>query len=221
MDEPLSSLFVHVFEPYASAADRKADPRRVVRVEKLELLDEDDESAAVRIHKADGTADVWLVRLTPPTEGYNATLPLAQPEIAPVETADGAFRLEGHVGGVVEGAGGSKTHILVGGTGSLHVDRATPAPGARVFEGFVTGMVQEGYDFYLLTSSSLPTEGLEGEWILVSMGQYAHSSTEHETIAYQKVRKTIRCDESTQWFYRYKTTCAPSSRSSPSKRLMA
>ena len=51
----------------------------------------------MRVVRHDGREDVILVRLTPPTEGFEASLPLAQPLLAPVRTLDGRYEMRGHI----------------------------------------------------------------------------------------------------------------------------
>lgn len=76
---------------------------------------------------------MWLVRLTPPdTELVTPTLPLAQPVMLPVVTADGAYTLNGHVG-MISQAVDSEIKATVGATTSAatHIDGSTADGGVR------------------------------------------------------------------------------------------
>ena len=119
-------------------------------VERLPLETEDDESAAIKVTRNDGRVDVWLVRLTPPVEGAgNAQLPLAQPVLAPVVTADGQYRLDGHLGFISQGLD-SEIQVTVGPTAGHHIDQTASAGSIRsdagdgVWEGMVTNVIREG-----------------------------------------------------------------------------
>ena len=146
------------------------------QVERLALENEDLDSIGLRIHRVDGTSDVWLVRLTPPTQGYEAALPLAQPELAPVSTADGAYSLDGHAGVIKELADGRRHKIVVG--GAAYIDGEAAAAG--VYEGVVTGLEgtvdDEGFAF--VADAGLPDgDALRGTWIQIALGSYAPTTT--------------------------------------------
>lgn len=133
---------LNVCRPHRNATSASA-PGAIKRVERLPLQSEDGGSAAVRITRRDGRQDVLMVRLSPPAEGFNATLPLAQPPLAPVRTADGQYALHGHVG-VLAHAEDAEVRLVVGPLGPRrHIDgRAMRTVQGAVYSGELTGYAQ-------------------------------------------------------------------------------
>jgi hypothetical protein len=123
---PLSSLFVHILEPHRDGGAAASDGAAIASVERLPLEEEDGRSVGVRVVRRDGRVDVVLARLTPPTDGYEAALPLAQPVLTPVRTADGAYELRGAHVGMVSVASDAEVKVLVGPSADRrHIDGST------------------------------------------------------------------------------------------------
>eukprot|EP01052_Picozoa_sp_SAG31_P002943 SAG31_NODE_107_length_24865_cov_17.973593_12_plen_964_part_00 len=156
---------------------------------------EDDESFAVRITRNDGRADVWLGRMTPsPIAGEGAQhwepeLPLAQPTLEPVSTADGQYSLAGHVG-LVGQLKTANVRYTMGSKNDLHIDGTsmnfeTTMAMHNVYEGMVDGIVRdigsstrnETFGFTVASvNPSLPTgTALHWQWVLISLGSYKAS----------------------------------------------
>lgn len=174
-----------MIEPRKTSA---SDIHAISKVERLPLANEDDESAAIKVTHGDGRFDVWLVRLTPPidsqigTPEHHPDLPLAQPVLEPVITADSTYRLDGHLGFVGQG-GNLEVQVTVGSVTGRHINEVDPSvPGTAdttssgVWEGYISDVVREGTTaFFVVETSSLSRsltagESLQGEWLSLSMG---------------------------------------------------
>jgi len=170
----LRSLFIHVLEPKRDAAAPEA-ANGIKSVERVPLRDgdgENDDVVALTITKNDGRKDDVIIRLTPGTGGFEATLPLAHPVMPEIRTLGGEQVLPegGHVLLKSEAMNASST-ILIGGNSE-----------GNVIEGFFSEVGQDNHDeypwYFIATTPIVTTDNnrLSGQHVLVALGSYAPST---------------------------------------------
>ncbi|GMH73936.1 hypothetical protein TrST_g6631 [Triparma strigata] len=167
--DPLKSLFVHVIEPIQDS-NVDADANSIKSIERIPLSDgdNDDSSVALKITKYDDRTDLVVLRLSPGTGGFASPLPLAQPNLPEIKTADESLVLPSGASVLFKTETKDSTvELLIGGDGN-------------VVTGFFNGVGEDNHEFPFYFTAETPITSDDnskfvGQHVSVALGSYAPS----------------------------------------------